>query len=73
MNDKTLVVTVEVDLRVTRRRKIHQVAYPGEDPIHHEQDVGPLLEWLWENDHHEFVVVDGSKQYLISMRVPPWQ
>lgn len=73
MNDQPLRLVVEVDLPVTRRRKIHQVGFPGQAPIHHEKDIGPLLAWLHENDHHEFVVVDGDNQFLISMSVPPWQ
>lgn len=73
MKQRALLLTVEVDLPVTRRRKIHQAGYPGKDPIHHEKDIGPLLKWLYENEFHEFVFVDGDDQYLISMRVPPWQ
>ena len=73
MEGKKLRLVVEVDIPVTRRRRIHQAGYPREPALYHSQTIGDLLRWLVDNEHHEIVIVDGEHEYLISLSVPPWQ
>ncbi len=68
-----LRVRVEVDLPITRRRRVHEIVSPDGTVLSYHQYIGGLFSWLHENDHHEFVIVDGNANYLVSFTVPPWQ
>ena len=63
-------ITVEVDLYVTRRRRVHQVRDGAAEAIFYAQGVGDLLRWLHENDHHNFMVIDGTSRFQIALSTP---
>ena len=66
-------VRVEVDLPITRRRRVHEIVNCDGEVLSHHQTVGGLFSWLHEHDHHEIVIVDGDANYLVNFSVPPWQ
>ena len=73
MESKGDKITVEVDLQITRRRRVHEVANGYGVTLSHHQTIADLLQWLHANGHDKFKITAGDETYLIQMTVPPWQ
>ena len=70
MTQSPVQITVEVDLYVTRRNRVHQVRNDNMEAIFYAKSVGDLLRWLYENGHHTFMVIDDESRFQIALSIP---
>ncbi len=69
-----LPVTVEFDIPVNRRTRIHSVLDGNADPIFHSRSLTDVLDYLIENEVHDFELLDEDRHYAIKLsRVLPIQ
>ncbi len=61
-------LTVEIDIPITRRLKLHAVLDRNGDQIYHSRRLSDLFSWLLDNDIGEFTMLDGTLKYAVSLR-----
>ncbi len=69
-----LPVTVEFDILVNRRTRIHTVIDAAADPIYHSRRLTDIFDFLIESEVQEFELLDDDRHYAIKLsRVVPIQ
>ena len=58
---------VDVDVPITRRRRLHTVYALDGTALFSVATIGDLLSWLSDNDHSTVKVVDGSNEFLLTV------
>ncbi len=61
-------LTVEIDIPITRRLKLHAVADRDGEQIFHSRRLSDVFSWLLDNDIGEFTMLDGTLKYAVSLR-----
>ncbi len=67
MTDQAKRLRVEVDIPITRRRRIHSVFDALGKQLFHCQTVSDLLGWLAENDYQHLLVIDADAEYHVDL------
>ncbi len=63
-------VTVEIDIPVTRRTKIHAVVDGDGVERFHARRISDVLEFLLEHDCKRFVLLDEDVEFQVSLSKP---
>ncbi len=61
-------LTVEIDIPITRRLKLHAVLDRDGEQIFHSRRLSDVFTWLLDNDIGEFTMLDGNLKYAVSLR-----
>ncbi len=61
--------TLHPDIYLTRRQRLHHVCDETGDPVWSGKNLVEALDWLLENDHHQFLIDGGPSDlsYLVSI------
>ncbi len=63
-------VTVEIDIPVTRRTKIHAVCDGDGDQIFHSRRITQVFKYLVENGVEDFELLDEDDCFMIKLSRP---
>ncbi len=63
-------LTVEIDIPITRRLKMHAVLDRDGVQIFHTRRLGDLFIWLLDNDTHEFTMLSAGDEFRITLHAP---
>ncbi len=63
-------VTVEIDIPVTRRTKIHAVYDGNGDQVFHSRRISQVFDYLLEHSVQAFELLDDDVGYLIGLSRP---
>ena len=66
-------VTVYLDLKIHRRKRVHEIQDTSGQPLAHFQTIGEIFRWLVDNDHQTVCLIDDEDRYLVTIDTPPWQ
>ncbi len=61
-------LTVDIDIPITRRLKLHAVTDRDGDQIFHSRRLSDVFSWLLDHDIGEFTMLDGNLKYAVSLR-----
>ncbi len=64
-------LTVEIDIPVTRRLKLHAVTDVTGTQIFHSRRLSELFSFLADHEVGEFTLVDGDAEFRVSLTRPP--
>ncbi len=65
-----LPVSVEIDLPVTRRTKIHEVSDGDGEPIFHSRRISQVFSYLLDNDVQTFELLDEDDVFVVNLSRP---
>lgn len=63
-------LTVEIDIPITRRLKMHAVIDRDGEQIFHSRRLSEVFVWLLINEVGEFTMLDGDVEIAVSLRNP---
>lgn len=61
----TLPVTVEIDIPVTRRTKVHSIIDGDGVEVFHARKISDVFDHLLEHDVHNFTILDDFSSYRL--------
>ncbi len=64
-------VTVEIDIPVTRRTKIHAVVNGNGEQIYHSRRLSDVFDFLVEHEVVDLVLLDDDVSFLLTLRKQP--
>lgn len=62
--------TVEIDIAITRRLKLHAVVDGNGEQIYHSRKICEIFAWLLEHAPGEITLVDDDHEFQIMLRPP---
>lgn len=71
MSKVVLPVTVEIDIPVTRRTKIHAVVNGDGVQVYHSRRLSDVLEYLIDREVVAFEILDEDVAFQLTLRKPP--
>lgn len=63
-------VTVEIDIPVTRRLKIHAVVDGAGEQVFHSRRISEVFTYLVDNGISEFTMLDEDAEFRVTLRAP---
>ncbi len=63
-------ITVEIDIPITRRMKLHAVVDGDDTQIFHSRRVSEVFTFLLEHEVGEFRLVDRDASFRVTLRPP---
>ncbi len=63
-------ITVEVDIPITRRLKLHAVVDGDDTQVFHSRRLSEVFAWLLEHEVGEFRLVDRDADFRVTLRPP---
>ncbi len=63
-------ITVEVDIPITRRLKLHAVVDGGDTQVFHSRRLSEVFSFLLEHEVGEFRLVDRDASFRVTLRPP---
>jgi len=65
MADLDFPLSVELDLSLSRRQRVHAILDSEGRVIHHEVRMSAVFAWLCDEDQHKIVMVDGDDRFNV--------
>ncbi len=63
-------VTVEIDIPITRRMKLHAVVDGEDTQVFHSKRLSEVFAWLLEHEVGEFRLADRDASFRVTLRPP---
>lgn len=70
MSDLVGPLTVEIDIPITRRLKLHAVVDGNGQQIFHSRRITQVFTWLLENGIPEFTMLDEDTEFQVHLKPP---
>jgi len=63
--------TIEIDLQLTRRRRVHEIQDSTGQVLAHVQELGDLIEFLLEHNQNTVWLLDGAERFELTVKRSP--
>lgn len=63
-------ITVEIDIPITRRLKMHAVVDGNGVQIFHSKRISEVFTWILDNEITDFTMLDGHAEFRVYLRAP---
>lgn len=65
------MITLRLSIQITRRKFVHQAVGPEGEILWVDRSISKLLQWCFDNDHHDLRIEDQDRVWDVSLNPLP--
>lgn len=65
------MIILELSIQITRRKFVHRAVDLEGNVLWVDRSISKLLQWCFENDHHDFEIHDKGLRWEVSLSPLP--